>query len=155
MNVSKFQPSSKFYFLVLFLLRFSNLVAVSMMPVLGLLGYTSYSFKSKMEEFKDDVADNITLWSTSCWTMCWTPAGGWAWPSSYVVLDCPATAQGGQNNDHSEEVGPLEGGKVQTCLWCTVVVFSTRSMASTGSYWRCGTTVPAELGGGGWQNSRD
>ena len=61
MNVSKFQPSSKFYFLVLFLLRFSNLVAMSMMPVLGLLGYTSYSFKSKMEEFKDDVADNITL----------------------------------------------------------------------------------------------
>ena len=30
-----------------------------------------------------------------------------------MVLDCPATAQGGQNNDHSEEVGPLEGGKVQ------------------------------------------
>ena len=28
-----------------------------MMPVWGLLGYTYYSLKSKMEEFKEDVAD--------------------------------------------------------------------------------------------------
>ena len=46
---------------MLLLLRFSNLVAMSMMPVWGFVGYTSYSLKSKMEEFIDDVADNIKL----------------------------------------------------------------------------------------------
>ena len=32
-----------------------------MMPVWGLLGYTPYSLKSKMEEFKEDVADNTKI----------------------------------------------------------------------------------------------
>ena len=32
-----------------------------MMPVWGFMGYTSYSLKSKMEEFKEDVADNTKI----------------------------------------------------------------------------------------------
>ena len=38
---------------------YTNLVAI--MPVWGFMGYTSYSLKSKMEEFKEDVADNTKI----------------------------------------------------------------------------------------------
>jgi len=40
---------------------YTNLVAMSMMPVWGFMGYTSYSLKSKMEGFKEDVADNTKI----------------------------------------------------------------------------------------------
>ena len=40
---------------------YTNLVALSMMPVWGFMGCTSYSLKSKMEEFKEDVADNTKI----------------------------------------------------------------------------------------------
>ena len=102
-----------------------------MMPVLGLLGYTSYSFKSKMEEFKDDVADNTMINFLLDNVLNASRGMGLAFflccagLSSYRVVRTMTTVR---------RLVLRKGGRSRTCLWCTVVVFSTRSMAITGSY---------------------
>ena len=73
---------------------YTNLVA--MMPVWGFMGYTSYSLKSKMEEFKEDVADNTKI--NFLLDDVLNASRGMSRPSSYVVLDCPATMWSGQRS---------------------------------------------------------
>ena len=104
-----------------------------MMPVWGLLGYTYYSLKSKMEEFKEDVADvaentminflldNVLNASRGMGLAFFLCGAGL---SSYRVVRTMTTVR---------RLVFRKGGRSRTCLWYTVVVFSTRSMASTGS----------------------
>ena len=109
---------------------YTNLVAMSMMPVWGFMGYTSYSLKSKMEGFKEDVADNTkinfllddVLNTSRRMGLAFFLCG--AGLSSYRVVRTMTTVR---------RLVFRKGGRSRTCLWYTVVVFSTRSMASTGS----------------------